>query len=44
MQTTVLFKQVVITRRWDAGYCEVFIEKLPWVVQNPYLRNSLSST
>ena len=39
MQAKVLFKQVVITRRWVAEHGGVFIEKLPWVEPNPYLRN-----
>ena len=39
MQAKVLFKQVVITRRWVAEHGGVFIEKLPWVEPNPYLSN-----
>ena len=40
MQAKALFKQVVITRRWVAEHGGVFIEKLPWVQPNPYLRNA----
>lgn len=40
MQAKALFKQVVITRRWVAEHGGVFIEKLPWVEPNPYLRNA----
>ncbi|HTG01211.1 MAG TPA: ATP-binding protein [Nitrospirota bacterium] len=39
-QAKALFKQVVLTRRWVAEHGGVFIEKLPWVEANPYLRNS----
>jgi signal transduction histidine kinase len=40
MQAKALFKQVVITRRWVAEHGGIFIEKLPWVEPNPYLRNA----
>ncbi len=40
MQAKALFKQVVITRRWIAEHGGVYIEKLPWVEPNPYLRNA----
>ena len=40
VQAKALFKQVVITRRWVADHGGVYVEKLPWVEQNPYLRNS----
>jgi signal transduction histidine kinase len=40
MQAKALFKQVVITRRWVAEHGGVFIEKLPWMEPNPYLRNA----
>jgi signal transduction histidine kinase len=40
MQAKALFKQVVITRRWVADHGGVFVEKLPWVSPNPYLRNA----
>ncbi len=40
MQAKALFRQVVITRRWVAEHGGVFIEKLPWVEPNPYLRNA----
>jgi len=41
MQAKALFQQVVITRRWIADHGGVFVEKLPWVKQNPYLPGSL---
>jgi hypothetical protein len=37
MQAKVLYKQVVITRRWVAEHGGVFIESCP--VETPYLRN-----
>lgn len=40
MQAKALFQQVVLTRRWVAEHGGVFVEKLPWVEANPYLRNS----
>jgi hypothetical protein len=40
MQAKALFKQVVITRRWVAEHGGVYVEKLPWVEPNPYLRNA----
>lgn len=40
MQAKALFKQVVITRRWIAEHGGVFVEKLPWIEPNPYLRNA----
>jgi signal transduction histidine kinase len=40
MQAKALFKQVVLTRRWVAEHGGVFVEKLPWVEPNPYLKNS----
>jgi len=41
MQAKALFQQIVITRRWIADHGGVFVEKLPWVKQNPYLPDSL---
>jgi signal transduction histidine kinase len=40
MQAKALFQQVVLTRRWVAEHGGVFVEKLPWVEANPFLRNS----
>jgi len=33
------FKGIVLTRRWNANYGGVFVEKKPGVVSNPYLKN-----
>jgi diguanylate cyclase (GGDEF)-like protein len=33
------FKDIVLTRRWNAGYGGVFVEKKTGVVSNPYLTN-----
>ncbi|MBI5639763.1 MAG: DUF3365 domain-containing protein [Nitrospirae bacterium] len=41
IQAKALFQQVVITRRWIADHGGVFVEKLPWVEINPYLKNPL---
>src|SRR5574340_94435 len=40
IQAKALFQQIVITRRWIADHGGVFVEKLPWVEANPYLKNS----
>ena len=40
IQAKALFQQIVITRRWIADHGGVFVEKLPWVEENPYLKNS----
>jgi signal transduction histidine kinase len=40
MQAKALFQQVVITRRWIADHGGVYVEKLPWVRENPYLANA----
>lgn len=36
-QARVLFKQIVITRKWIADHGGIFVEQLPWVSPNPYL-------
>ncbi|MEK7235250.1 MAG: DUF3365 domain-containing protein, partial [Nitrospirota bacterium] len=41
LQAKVLFKQIVLTRKWIADHGGVFVEKLPWVKPNPYLENPL---
>ncbi len=33
------FKNIVLTRRWNANYGGVFVEKKEGVVSNPYLEN-----
>ncbi|RMG03617.1 MAG: DUF3365 domain-containing protein, partial [Nitrospirae bacterium] len=38
-QARVLFKQIVLTRRWIADHGGIFVEKLPWVKKNPYLKD-----
>lgn len=35
----ILFRQVVLTRRWIADHGGIFVEKLPWVKRNPYLKD-----
>jgi signal transduction histidine kinase len=40
IQAKALFQQIVITRRWIADHGGVFVEKLPWVEANPYLKDS----
>ncbi len=39
LQAKALFQQIVITRRWIADHGGVFVEKLPWVEENPYLKD-----
>jgi PAS domain S-box-containing protein len=38
-QAKVLFKQIVITRSWIADHGGVYVEKVPGVESNPYLKN-----
>lgn len=38
IQAKALFEQIVITRRWIADHGGVYVEKLPWVEANPYLK------
>ncbi|MBF0419667.1 MAG: diguanylate cyclase [Magnetococcales bacterium] len=33
------FKDIVLTRRWNASYGGVYVEKKPGVVSNPYLKD-----
>jgi signal transduction histidine kinase len=37
-QARILFKQIVLTRRWIADHGGIFVEKLPWVKKNPFLK------
>jgi signal transduction histidine kinase len=37
-QARALFQQVVFTRKWIADHGGVFVEQLPWVSPNPYLK------
>jgi signal transduction histidine kinase len=39
-QSQLLFKQVVLTRKWIADHGGIFVEKMPWVSPNPYLERS----
>lgn len=38
-EARALFKHIVITRKWVSDHQGVFVEKLPWVKDNPYLKN-----
>lgn len=38
-EARAIFKQIVITRKWIADHGGIFVEKLPWVKSNPYLKN-----
>ncbi|MDI6743750.1 MAG: DUF3365 domain-containing protein [Thermodesulfovibrionales bacterium] len=42
MQAKALFQQLVITRRWIADHGGVFVERLPWIKPNPYLKGMKS--
>jgi len=39
-QARILFKQILLTRRWIADHGGIFVEKLPWVEKNLYLKDS----
>jgi signal transduction histidine kinase len=39
-EARVLFRQVVITRKWIADHGGVYIEKMPWMKPSPYLNGS----
>ena len=38
-EARALFKHIVLTRQWIADHQGVFVEKFPWVKENPYLKN-----
>ena len=38
-EARALFRHIVITRKWVSDHQGVFVEKLPWVKDNPYLRD-----
>lgn len=38
-EARILFKQIVLTRRWIADHGGIFVERLPWVKPNPYLKD-----
>ncbi len=38
-QARALFSQIILTRRWIADHGGIFVEKLPWVTENPYLKD-----
>ncbi len=38
-EARALFRHIVITRKWVSDHQGVFVEKLPWVKENPYLKN-----
>lgn len=40
-EARILFKQIVITREWIANHDGVFIQRLPWIKPNPYLKDPL---
>ncbi len=37
-QALTVYNQIIITRRWIADHNGIYIEKLPWVQENPYLK------
>jgi hypothetical protein len=39
-EARVLFRQVVITRKWIADHGGVYIEKMPWMKTSPYLKDA----
>ncbi len=38
-EARALFKHIVITRKWVSDHQGVFVEKLPWVKENQYLKD-----
>lgn len=36
-QAETVYQQIIITRKWIAMHGGIYVEKLPWVVENPYL-------
>ena len=43
-EARTLFNSIVMTRKWNAGYGGVYVEKKPGVESNPYLENPDIST
>jgi hypothetical protein len=39
MQAKALFQQIVVTRRWVAEHGGIFIEELPWLSDNAFVKN-----
>ncbi|MEW6739517.1 MAG: ATP-binding protein [Nitrospirota bacterium] len=39
-EARAIFKQIVITRKWIADHGGIFVEKLPWIKPNPYIKDS----
>ncbi|MFO0751836.1 MAG: ATP-binding protein [Thermodesulfovibrionales bacterium] len=39
-EARVLFRQIVLTRKWIADHGGIFVEKLPWVKPTPYIKDS----
>jgi signal transduction histidine kinase len=37
-QALTVYQQIVITRKWIAEHGGIYVEKLPWVEENPYLQ------
>lgn len=37
-QAETIYQQIIITRKWIAHHGGIYVEKLPWVEENPYLR------
>ncbi|MCS7149152.1 MAG: DUF3365 domain-containing protein [Caldimicrobium sp.] len=37
-QALTVYHQIVLTRKWIADHGGIFVEKLPWVEENPYLK------
>lgn len=37
-QALTVYQQIIITRKWIADHGGIYVEKLPWVIENPYLK------
>lgn len=43
-QALTVYQQIIITRKWIAEHGGIYVEKLPWVEENPYLRSLREKT
>ncbi|MFN3921330.1 MAG: DUF3365 domain-containing protein, partial [Caldimicrobium sp.] len=37
-QALTVYQQIIITRKWIADHGGIYVERLPWVTENPYLK------
>ncbi len=41
-QSRIIFNQIILTRKWIADHGGIFVEKMPWVTENPYLEEKVT--